>query len=201
TPGDEKDVVQAPWNPGRSKGSVYEGGVNVPLLISGPLVAQPGSECAALVSVVDILPTIAEIAGIKLDSVVVQEGPAQGRPIHFDGHSLLPYLRDPTAAPVTDRVFAEQFYPNGEQEHLEYRDRMLRSQDWKLMQTEEWDAEQRIFRTDHFFRMEPGAWDEGPDLLDAVGGLGEEEAAAYADLRWELTALEAQLSYGPPAEH
>lgn len=84
---------------------------------------------------------------------------------------------------------------------LEYRDRMLRTQDWKLIQNEKWDAEQRIFRTEQFFRMESGAWDEGPDLLDAEGGLGEEEAAAYADLRWELSALEAQLSYGHPAEH
>lgn len=199
TANDVGELIQPPWDPTRSKETVFEGGVNVPLLISGPLVRQPGSESQALVSLVDILPTVAEIAGIKLETVVVQEGVSRGVPIRFDGHSLVPHLLDPDAPSATPHVFAEQFYRNGNPEQPEYRDRMLRTPDWKLIQNERWDEAGEWVTTEGFYRMVPGAWDEGEDLFE--GELGEEEAAAYADLRLALTALESDLSYGHPSEN
>ena len=79
---------------GRFKGSVYEGGVRVPLLVTGPRVGTPGSRSDALVSVVDVLPTVAEIAGVELG------------PDPVDGLSLLPVLADPTL-PVHEAVYTE----------------------------------------------------------------------------------------------
>ncbi|MBM3992035.1 MAG: hypothetical protein FJ298_13645 [Planctomycetes bacterium] len=46
TPG---NVMAAPSMPGNSKGSVYEGGVRVPLIVAGKHVDAPGTRCAALV--------------------------------------------------------------------------------------------------------------------------------------------------------
>lgn len=65
---------------GRVKETLYEGGVHVPMLFLGPMVAERGTS-DALVHVVDLLPTLAEI---------LQVSPPQD----LDGVSLLPILRD-----------------------------------------------------------------------------------------------------------
>ncbi len=49
--------------PGHGKGSVYEGGVAVPLIISGRGVTRVGERESALVSSVDLFATIAALAG------------------------------------------------------------------------------------------------------------------------------------------
>jgi arylsulfatase A-like enzyme len=51
----------------RGKGTLYERGNNVPLIIRWPGVAQPGSRNAALVSGVDLAPTLLQAAGLKPD--------------------------------------------------------------------------------------------------------------------------------------
>ena len=63
------------------KGSAYEGGVRVPLIVKWPGVAQPGSVCAAPVIGADYLPTILAMAG-----AAPAPGPA-------DGESLVPLLK------------------------------------------------------------------------------------------------------------
>lgn len=74
--------------PGRLKGSVYQGGVHVPFVVAGPRVTAPGSETDALVSVVDVFPTLAEIAAVT---------PVVGDP-PIDGVSFLPVLADGSEA-------------------------------------------------------------------------------------------------------
>lgn len=56
--------------PGRYKTTVYEGGIRVPFIIAGPGIPQ-GVVSEELVSVVDILPTLAELLN---GSVTVQDG-------------------------------------------------------------------------------------------------------------------------------
>jgi arylsulfatase B len=72
------------------KTTVFEGGLRVPFLIAGPGVVPGVSD--SLVSVVDVLPTLAELLGVA-------------PPAGLDGASLVPLLRDPTAK-VHDHVFA-----------------------------------------------------------------------------------------------
>ncbi|MGI9257202.1 MAG: sulfatase-like hydrolase/transferase, partial [Gammaproteobacteria bacterium] len=48
---------------GRTKGSIYQGGVNVPLIISGAGVSRQGEREDALVQSVDLYATIANVAG------------------------------------------------------------------------------------------------------------------------------------------
>jgi arylsulfatase A-like enzyme len=48
---------------GHSKGSLYQGGVSVPLVISGAGVTRAGEREAALVTATDLYATIAEVAG------------------------------------------------------------------------------------------------------------------------------------------
>src|SRR3982750_128040 len=47
------------------KGSVYEGGARVPLIIRWPGVAKPGSVCDTPVISMDLFPTFMQIAGIS----------------------------------------------------------------------------------------------------------------------------------------
>lgn len=64
-----------------AKWNCYEAGLAVPLIVSWPGVTKPGSRTAAMVSWVDFLPTLLEVAG----------GTA---PDGLDGKSFAPVLRD-----------------------------------------------------------------------------------------------------------
>ena len=72
-----------------SKGSPYEGGTRVPSFWRWPAGFRGGVDCAALTAHLDIFPTLAEIAGIRLDVATRRQ---------IEGRSLLPLLRDPGAA-------------------------------------------------------------------------------------------------------
>lgn len=77
------------------KWNLYDYGVQVPLLIQWPDTVAEGAETDALVSLIDLLPTIVEVAG----------GDAPKESTEIDGRSLLPLLRGETNH-VRDRVFA-----------------------------------------------------------------------------------------------
>ena len=65
---------------GRGKGSVYEGGIRVPLIVHWPEKVKPGSRSDHMSAFYDLFPTICELAGIdnKIDT---------------DGLSLVPVFR------------------------------------------------------------------------------------------------------------
>lgn len=70
------------------KGTVWEGGIRVPLVIRGPGI-KPGSNPQPLASTVDILPTVAELARSK-----------EPMPSGVEGGSLVPLLKGAPAATV-----------------------------------------------------------------------------------------------------
>ena len=73
------------WNGGMKgrKGSTDEGGVRSPLLIRWPGGIKPGTKITQIAAAIDLLPTLAELAGIRL--VVAAEKP-------LDGRSVTPWL-------------------------------------------------------------------------------------------------------------
>ncbi len=95
------DVV-SPLDPRHGKGTLYEGGVNVPLFITGPAVASPGREVTALVDTADLFATLLELVGVDVAA-------ATGGAPPNDSVSLLPYLSDPSQASLRSSVWAEQF--------------------------------------------------------------------------------------------
>jgi len=64
------------------KWSLYDYGMQVPLLVTWPGVIEGGTDSDALVSLVDLLPTLVEIAG----------GSPPAKPERIDGESFLPVL-------------------------------------------------------------------------------------------------------------
>ncbi len=68
------------------KGSLYEGGLRVPLIIRWPGITRAGSICDFPVSTIDFYPTFLEIANIKGD---------ENHNKYIDGLSLVPLLNNP----------------------------------------------------------------------------------------------------------
>ncbi len=95
----------APFVPEQAKATLFEGGVRVPLIIAGPGVAS-GATCDALVSVADLHATVAELAGVELDSLAES--------IELDALSLVPYLESPERPSMRSYLFSELYRPNGE---------------------------------------------------------------------------------------
>lgn len=91
-------VVASPYSRTKAKATMYEGGVRVPLLVAGAGIASPNRKVTALVSAVDLFPTILALAGID---------PARAPP--NDGVSLMPYLARQTHPSPRTWLYSEQF--------------------------------------------------------------------------------------------
>ena len=102
--GTDRDYITAPFRRSSAKGSVYQGGVNVPLIVTGPGVAS-GVVTDAMVNSTDMFSTIIEMAGISVDEVV-PEG------VTIDSVSFLPYLSDPDAESRREWLYADYFNDN-----------------------------------------------------------------------------------------
>ena len=59
--------MQAPYERGRVKGSLFDGGTHVPLIVAGKGVTRRGERETALVNSTDLFATIADLAGIEQD--------------------------------------------------------------------------------------------------------------------------------------
>lgn len=73
-----------------AKWTLYEQGIRIPLIVKWPGVVQPGTKTDALVSMVDILPTLLDMAGVS--------------PPALDGKSLTPILKE-QATVLHDAVY------------------------------------------------------------------------------------------------
>jgi arylsulfatase A-like enzyme len=78
------------------KGSLYEGGIRVPLMIRWPGAAAAGAVCHEPVCSIDFYPTLLEMAGLAGDAK---------HNANVDGKSLAPLLRSPGA-----RLSREELY-------------------------------------------------------------------------------------------
>lgn len=67
------------------KSDLFEGSCRVPMIVSAPGVSQNGRTATGPVELLDLYPTLAELAGVT-------------PPDHLKGTSLVPMLKDPTAS-------------------------------------------------------------------------------------------------------
>ena len=94
--------VKAPFNFQRAKGTVYQTGVSVPLIVAGPLVDAPGRDVEHMVNVADIFQLFGEIAGLDVHQLVPPSRP-------LDSVSMLPYLLDPEQPSLRETNFTQAF--------------------------------------------------------------------------------------------
>ncbi len=164
TPG---EVLPPALHPDRRKGTMFEGGVRVPLVVAGPGVEAPGRASDALVHVVDVLPTVGELLGVAPEASVL------------DGRSLVPLLADPAGPGGHDTVASFLHSPVGASSPKELLV-AIRDDFHKLVR--QWDGAEELYA------VGPTTLFEGDDLLD--GHPDEARDAVAARLRAELDALE-----------
>ncbi len=67
--GTPEQVVQLPYTPSKAKGSLYQGGINTPLIVAGANVNRLGVTDPSLISSTDLFATIADIAGASMTNI------------------------------------------------------------------------------------------------------------------------------------
>jgi hypothetical protein len=90
--GSPTDMAAAPFIGSRAKFTLYEGGINVPLIIQGADVLGPPRASEALANTSDLFMTVLELAG--LDPGALPATDARGGPWQHDSFSLAPILAD-----------------------------------------------------------------------------------------------------------
>lgn len=66
--GSPNEVAQAPYSSRTAKGSLYQGGINVPMFVTGKGVSRTGED-NNLVASSDLFATIAELAGVSVNQI------------------------------------------------------------------------------------------------------------------------------------
>ena len=165
--GTSTQVNQGIYPQGHGKGSLGQGGVHVPLIITGPGV-EAGS-VDAMVHAVDLYATVLDLLGEPLPTDTA-----------LDSMSLMPYLDDPYTEPQRERMLTELF-GTGVPESLSGR--AARGPRHKLV---------RLFTgTERLYDLQ-----DDPigtiDLLSA-GTLTDEEEEAYQDLSDYLDQIAAKV--------
>ena len=95
---------------------MYDEIYRIPLLMRWPGVTQPGGQCDEFVSLVDLMPTLLDVAA----------APCPGG---LDGRSLKPFLQGDTLPDWPDDIFAEF---HGYESTL-FSQRMVRTKSWKYI--------------------------------------------------------------------
>lgn len=114
--GTQGTASEPPTSPDHGKGTLYDGGIRVPLIIAGAAVSPQarGRECAALVNTTDLFATTLGLCGVDARATV----PA---PRELDSLDAGPYLVDPALTSRRDVLFAEHFKPNHPDGNYELR--------------------------------------------------------------------------------
>ncbi len=151
------------------KGSLYEGGVRVPMIIRWPGVTKAGDVCDEPVCVMDLLPTI---------GAAVEPSPGKSWTAP-DGTSLVPLLHDSAATLDRDALYFHypHYYPTTTPASA------IRQRDWKLLE---------YFEDDHV-----ELYDLEHDLGEEHDLAGEQPERA-SQLRDKLHAWRRQINAQVP---
>ena len=85
--------VRTPFDPGRAKGTAYQTGVWVPLIIAGPDVRKPGRQVNHMVSLTDLYTFFGEVADIDVRRAVPKFR-------QLDSEKIMPYLLNPNKSAI-----------------------------------------------------------------------------------------------------
>lgn len=117
--GTPSDTVDSGVDRTKAKGTVYQRGLRVPMIISGPSVLGGGRVVNDVVSVTDVFATIAELTG-------------QTQTTGVDSVSMLPYINNTASSSLRTQVYAETFSGNS----THNGDSAMRDARYKLIESE-----------------------------------------------------------------
>jgi arylsulfatase A-like enzyme len=169
--GSGRRSVRPPVASDKAKGTLYQGGINVPLFVTGPGIVKGTSK--ALVNSTDMFMTIMEMAGIDASHTIPEN-------LVLDSVSFMPYLSNPDSESIRDFAYADVFAGNFA--GIEDGDFTVRNDEFKLFR-KSGDFEFYNLKNDPF---------EADNLLDR--GLGSDERAQYDSLLQRVTELRNSAS-------
>jgi arylsulfatase A-like enzyme len=108
------------------KGTTWEGGMRVPMMVRWPGVVKPGSQINDIVTLMDWMPTFATAVGIPDLKEKMKTGFASGTKtfkVHLDGYDLTSLLKGEAKTPPRDVVY---YFDQGGNLNA------IRWNDWKL---------------------------------------------------------------------
>ena len=165
--GDNGDDPLVNQGTNSSKGSLYQDGVHVPFIVSGPSVASQNRSSDALVNTVDIFATVLELFGYSN----WQNNVPANKPV--DSKSVLPILKNEIST-VRDWAFTEIFKVSA----ASGDGKTMRNKTHKLIDFDN--------GTQKFYNLQKDP-QEKSDLIP--NKLSEEDGANYAYLCQEMTKL------------
>ena len=160
-------VVSAPFRRDRAKGTIYEGGVRVPLIVTGPGVVQ-GSVSEALVNSTDLFATILEMGGLNPDRAVPEH-------VTHDSVSFFDSLSDPALPSRREWLYADEFF--GGFDGVETADYAMRNHRYKLV---------RFEGEDEFYDLQKDPFEHENLLVDDLTG---QEQAEFETLQNQVSEL------------
>jgi len=161
------EVIDPPFSSERAKGTLWEGGINVPFIVWYP-EGYPSDESDALVNTSDLYATIAELVGIDTSGVIV-----------LDSVSLVPHLEGVPHPDPRELAYSEIFVPNGCSANFR-GGQAIRDDQYKLLRVPDIQG-----GGERFYNLENDRW-ESDNLLP---NLSNSEQSAYNALSAAIDAV------------
>jgi arylsulfatase len=90
------------------KGTTWEGGFRIPMMVRWPGVVKPGTQVNDPISLIDWFPTLCAAAGLPDVKEKMKAGFQAGTKtfkVHLDGYNFMPYLKGEARQPPRDAVY------------------------------------------------------------------------------------------------
>ena len=154
---------------GRIKGTVYEGGIRVPMIAAWPGVIQAGSTSDHVSAFYDVLPTLCELTNIT-------------PPVESDGISFLPTLLNQQQE-KHDFLYWEFPSYGGQQ--------AVRRGEWKAMRRDilQGNTDIQLFNLAEDIQEQHNVADEHPDIIDQMREIMQQEHTIPEIERFRMPAL------------
>jgi arylsulfatase len=119
------DGAQTPFH--GEKGTTWEGGMRIPMMVRWPGVVKPGTQYNEIISLIDWFPTLCAAAGIpdikeKMKAGFAGAGGKSFR-VHLDGYNFMPFFKGEAQTPPRDAIY---YFDQGGNLNA------IRWNDWKL---------------------------------------------------------------------
>lgn len=174
TPG---QVIQPPYDSAHAKDSLYEGGIRVPLIASGPDIVAGGRTSHALVHAVDVFSTVLDLAGVP-----------QPTAAELDSISLKAILANQSAS-VRTRLYSGLF----DQASTTAGGRILRDDRYKIIRSNS--------GSDEFFDLTTDPAEATSLLASGISAMNAWQQAHYYRLRFNLGDYNSATTLSALSQH
>lgn len=179
--GTPPDIIRPPFDTRHGKSTLYEGGVNVPLIVSGAGVENPKRESAALVNTTDLFATTLELAtGQPVANLLPST-------LVHDSISIVPILKAIPGAAQRTYAYTELFHPTSSAVERQFG-YAIRNERYKLIRL-------TTLQRDEFYNLEADPFEQNNLLLNPMDA---EQTANHQALSQQLAALRAPIENACP---